>query len=220
MRVREYPEIDYWAIELESGELLPDIASKYVRISVPSGEYDCRAFVDDGYVMVDRTIEVKVPVARSKVDFARYCRMQVPLLAENKDVIRDIARKNFGLDHRFQVTFDENREAVAHHIMDAWIEEQNEIFQCRYKDMTVGYADVRELEECGNLPFIYMAAVEEKYRAAGAAMSLYASVFKHYQEQGVSHVYGRISSRNMAVMNLYATFGAQYANPYDIYIRK
>lgn len=219
MRVKKYQGLEYVAVELEDGEQLPMITEKYARLSVPAGMYRYE-LMTDGYIMVDRTIEVKVPIARSKIEFQKFCRMNVNLTYADSKAIYQVAQKSFHEDCRFQVTLSEERENLAAQILDVWLDEQEQVFQCNYKEKTVGFADVRYLDEYKGQPFIYLAAVDEKYRVSGAAMSLYASVFEYYKKLDTKFVYGRISSRNMAVMNLYATFGAQFAQPYDIYIKK
>lgn len=219
MRVKKYQGLEYVAVELEDGEQLPMITEKYARLSVPAGMYRYE-LMTDGYIMVDRTIEVKVPIARSKIEFQKFCRMNVNLTDADSKAIYQVAQKSFHEDCRFQVTLSEERENLAAQILNVWLEEQKQVFQCKYKEQVVGFADVRYLDEYKGQPFIYLAAVDEKYRVSGAAMSLYASVFEYYKKLDTKFVYGRISSRNMAVMNLYATFGAQFAQPYDIYIKK
>lgn len=219
MQVKKYQKLDYIAVDIEDGEQLPEISEKYVRLSVPSGRYQYE-LATAGYIMVDRTIEVKVPIARSKVEFQKFCRMSVSLTDADSKAIYQVAQKSFHEDCRFRVTLSEERENLATQILNVWLEEQKQVFQCKYKEQVVGFADVRYLDEYKGQPFIYLAAVDEKYRVSGAAMSLYASVFEYYKKLDTKFVYGRISSRNMAVMNLYATFGAQFAQPYDIYIKK
>jgi len=71
-----------------------------------------------------------------------------------------------------------------------------------------------------NQAFIRLAAVDEKYRVAGVAASLYAGAVEKCREQGIKKIWGRISSRNMSVMNLYASLGAVFSQPLDVYVRR
>ena len=67
--------------------------------------------------------------------------------------------------------------------------------------------------------FIHLAAVKERYRAAGAAVSLYAYAILVAQGRSYEKVYGRISSANTAVMNLYSLLGGTFNNPVDVFVR-
>ncbi len=218
MRVKQYPALDYAAVEMDREDGIPCRDEKYVRLSIPSEHDKQQEILQAGYVLADRTIEVKVPLGKSKVDFAKLRRMPVAVETSPKEQVYELALKNFGSDYRFQVCVSEGRE-LYRGILRQWIEEQSDVYLCRYKDKLAGFAEVRLLEEHGDAPFIYLAAVDEMYRSSGMAMSLYAAVFQDAKEKGYKHAYGRISSKNMAVMNLYASFGAMFANPYDIYIK-
>lgn len=219
MRIKRYPVLDYAAVEMDREDGIPHRDEKYVRLSIPSEHNKQQELLQAGYVLADRTIEVKVPLGKSKVDFVKFCRMPVTMETSPKEQVYELALKNFGNDYRFQVSFSECREELYQEILRQWVDEQADIFTCRFKGQLAGFADVRLLEERPDAPFIYLAAVDEMYRSSGMAMSLYASVFQNTKEKGYKHAYGRISSKNMAVMNLYASFGAMFANPYDIYIK-
>ena len=219
MRVREYKDLDYISVELQSGECMPTCSAGRQRVSIPSGGQQCRQMYQKGYLLADRTVAVKVPLGRGKVDFKKYCRMDVLLTGENRERVRQIAQAYFRRDFRFQVTFSDEKEALAEKILVFWLVDQDVFFQSRYQEAVAGFADVRCLAEYGGMPFLYLAAVDETYRAAGTAISLYAAVFQHYKELGADFAYGRISSANMPVMNLYAAFGARFFAPYDIYIK-
>jgi len=66
----------------------------------------------------------------------------------------------------------------------------------------------------------HLVAVEEKYRLSGAALGLYAKGIEVARERGYQKLVGRISSQNVAVMNIYAMFGAQFGDPQDIFFRR
>ena len=66
---------------------------------------------------------------------------------------------------------------------------------------------------------VHLAAVEAKYRVTGAAMGLYAKAIEVVRERGFKTLEGRISSFNTPVMNLYATFGAQFSEPQDVFLK-
>lgn len=219
MRIKQYPALKYAAVEADMHDAIPKIEEEHVRLSIPSERDIQPELFQAGYTLADRTIEVKVPLERNKVDFAKFCRMSVTLEQADKEQVYELALKNFGSDYRFLVSFSEHRAELYQGILKQWIAEQTDIFICRYKGKLAGFADVRLQEEYAGAPFIYLAAVDEMYRASGMAMSLYAFVFRYMKEQGYKYAYGRISSKNMAVMNLYTSFGAMFAKPYDIYIK-
>lgn len=220
MRVMRYSMLDYVSVELAMGDAIPEIEEKHVRFSIPTERGFQKELVQAGHVLVDRTIEVKVPLKKNKMDFSKFCRMPILLEPSRKEEIYELALHNFKNDRRFNVMLEPQDEKVYEGILHQWVDEQEDVFACNYKEKVIGFADVRLLETYSNVPFIYLAAVDEKYRASGAAMSLYAFVFQYMKEKGHNYVYGRISSQNMAVMNLYASFGATFANPYDVYIRR
>lgn len=220
MQQKEYPHLRYASIELEAGEEIPAGNFEYIRLSVPESFQRNREMTEAGFALIDRTVEVKVPIAGGKVDFSRFCRLPVVRSGENIERVRRIAKESFREDHRFLVTFSAEGGRLAEALIDAWVDETDVTFQCRCKDDVAGFADVVCSEQYGGMPFIRLAAVAPAYRIAGAAMSLYAAVFAHFRDAGARAVYGRISTRNMAVMNLYSSFGAQFAKPYDIYIKR
>ncbi len=219
MRLKKYPALDYAAIELDCCDAVPVMDESSVRLSIPTGYREQIEFIQSGYMLADRTIEVKVSVKKNKTDFQKFCRMPVEFAPSKKEEVFKLAKKSFNGDHRFRVNFDLHDEKIYEGLLRQWVEEQTDIFICNYKDILAGFADIRFPEEYSGAPFVYLAAVDDTYRTSGAAMSLYASVFQHMKEKGYHYVYGRISSKNMAVMNLYASFGAVFAKPYDIYIK-
>lgn len=220
MRYRYYPGIDHTSIELLAGEDLPVCESRYARISVPAGqEHAGELLRGRGYAMADRTLEVKVPLQHGAVDFDALCKLPVVRSDGYREAVREIAKASFTNDFRFRVSFSPEHGALASAILDEWVDEQGEVFVCLYKDMPVGFADVRRTEREDGAPFIYLAAVDARYRMTGAALSLYANVMRYYRDEGVRAVYGRISTANTAVMNLYIRLGAQASDPFDIYIK-
>ena len=66
----------------------------------------------------------------------------------------------------------------------------------------------------------HLVAVEEKYRLTGAALGLYAKGIEVARERGYQKLVGRISSQNVAVMNVYAMFGAQFSEPQDVFLKE
>ncbi len=222
MITRYYETCDYTEVngvserwELEGLRL----TSRYGRISVRSELGAGSLLADSGYRMTDRTIEVKLPLKNSRIDFAKQIRMRIEKTSCHNAGLFPLAERNFKEDSRFYVTYGKERDALSGKILRIWMDEMDEPFVCIYKDRPIGFLDVRFPEEYGGSPFVYLAAVEERYRLTGGAASLYAYACAYYKQQGMNRLYGRISSRNTAVMNLYASLGSQFLNPWDIFVK-
>ena len=50
-------------------------------------------------------------------------------------------------------------------------------------------------------------------------MGLYARAIQVARERGYRSLEGRISSLNTAVMNVYASFGAVFSDPEDVFLK-
>lgn len=220
MTIRYYEELQYTDINaVRAGEDIEDLplTSAYARISVLPG--NGRILEKKGYRMVDRTLEVKIPLQKTVIDYEK--KVRLPVEKKNCDIqeLLLLAERNFKDDSRFYITDTARRKEIANEILKIWIEEIKEPFVCIYQDKLIGFADVRYLDEYKGNPFVYLAAVDEKYRLTGAAVSLYASICVYYKACGKQYLYGRISSKNTAVMNLYASLGGQFMNPWDIFVK-
>lgn len=220
MTARYYEDLPYVQIDATNDgddmeRFACDIA--YARVSVLPGTG--KVLEKHGFRMIDRTLEVKIPLQKSTPDFEKKIRLPVERVTHVPGGILSLARRNFKDDSRFYVTDSAQRQELADGILKTWVDEIENPFICLYRDEVIGFADVRFLEEYHGNPFVYLAAVEEKYRLTGAALSLYAAVCMYYRGQGKQYLYGRISSKNTAVMNLYASLGGQFRNPWDIFVK-
>ena len=172
-----------------------------------------------GYCMIDRTVKVTIPLKES-MDFARYCR--IPLEIQEGEVelerISEIAEDSFLLDSRFMPTAQASEEDIRREIR-IWVERMQKCFVCRCKGEIAGFLELSYDESHPAEAEIKLAAVDAKYRVAGVALSLYAGVARFCREQGLKRLWGRTSSRNMPVVNLYATLGASFSLPLDVYAR-
>lgn len=220
MIIRHYEGLQYTDINaVQNSEDIEGVqlTSVYVRISVLSGSG--RALEEKGCRMMDRTLEVKIPLQKTGIDYEKKIRMSIEKKNWDRKELFSLAERNFKDDSRFYITGKAQRKEIANEILKIWIEEIKEPFVCIYQDKLIGFADVRYLDEYKENPFVYLAAVDEKYRLTGAAVSLYASICAYYKACGKQYLYGRISSKNTAVMNLYASLGGQFLNPWDIFIK-
>jgi GNAT superfamily N-acetyltransferase len=71
----------------------------------------------------------------------------------------------------------------------------------------------------GNLT-IHLAATDKKYRATGVGVSLYANAAIVGKQHGYGWLHGRIHTLNIPVINLYASLGATFSNPLDVFLKE
>ena len=90
-------------------------------------------------------------------------------------------------------------------------------YVCRFQKEIIGFIEIVKSAE--DSAVIRLAAVDPKYRLSGGALSLYAGIANLFKENGFRRIEGRISCKNMPVLNLYASLGANFSSPLDIYIR-
>lgn len=217
MKKTNYTDIDFESVELEEGEQDYQSKRRYSRISIPSHPENIRRFYEKGYLLVDRTLEVKIPLKRNLTDFEKYIRMPVIQTSDCMEEIREIAYDSFTLDNRFRVTTEDNWKEIYIKILDEWIGRMQMPYVCLYKEKPIGFMEITEDEK--GIPFIHLAATDEKYRLTGAGMTIYSYVVNQYKQFEKKAIMGRISSRNTAVMNIYTALGGQFSNPWDIFIK-
>lgn len=173
---------------------------------------------NEGYFMVDRTIKATIPIKNDR-DFSRLCRIPLERIDKLEDRIYEIAKQAFLPDSRFfdrtNTSDDEKRGSIC-----AFVDEMKSVYICRFRGEIAGFLEVLPDVENQNQAFIRLAAVDKKYRVAGVAASLYAGAVEKCREKGIKKIWGRISSRNMSVMNLYASLGAAFSQPLDVYVRR
>ena len=147
------------------------------------------------------------------------CRLKLEALSNTTDEIdriKQIAELSFLRDIRFLDAIPYDERDIKRNI-DAYVDDCNgKMYGNYFKGILVGFIEVVENLETKH-GVIRLAAVDEKYRMTGSAMSLYTGVVMRYRAEGFHSLTGRISSRNMPVMNLYAALGAKFSEPLDIY---
>ena len=136
-------------------------------------------------------------------------------VSELNERISEIAKKSFVQDVRF---FDSVPPVMNENILENFLSEMKTCYVCRVKNEIAGFIEVVESEENFSAE-IRLAAVDEKFRLSGAALSLYAGAANFLREKNFRKLIGRISTKNIPVVNLYATLGANFSRPYDIYFR-
>lgn len=189
----------------------------HVRVSLPDSVQNRQWMQENGYQLVDCTLDVTIRLKTVSADLQKAIRLEPVLTCDYKEEIKQLAKRNFVRDRRFHVETEYCPE-VAAQIIDGWVEEIPACYACIYKGNLIGFLALKEAED-GNSAHIHLAAVEERYRSSGAAMSLYAKAVQTGIEQGYQSITGTISCYNPAVMNLYAYLGGTFSNPQDIYLR-
>ena len=185
---------------------------RYEREVLPScadTEFD---MVQKGWYFADRTLKVSIQLAKVTADLKKFQRLPIVETEVYKDEIFRIAHESFTRDRRFHVAPKCNQDVSAA-MLRQWVDALGPTFVSLYHDRPVGFLNLKGNE-------VHLAAVEAKYRMTGAAMGLYAHAIEISRERGFKTLDGRISSINMPVMNLYASFGAQFSEPEDVFLRE
>ncbi len=185
---------------------------RYEREVLPScadTEFD---MVREGWYFADRTLKVTIQLAKVTADLKRLQRLPVVEASDYTEDIFRIAHESFTRDRRFHVA-PKCDQAISAVVLRRWVDELGPSLVCLYHEKPIGFLNMR-----GN--FVHLAAVEAKYRVTGAAMGLYARAIECAGERGYKTLDGRISSLNTPVMNLYASFGAVFSDPEDVFLRK
>lgn len=193
----------------------------HVRVSLPSDGESLVAMQQRGFVFADRTLGVEIATRLARTDLESFIRFDATMSPLDHRVSFDIARLAFVGDSRFYIdpfSGVEHAQEVAEWMLDRWIKDAGEALVVEIEGALAGFL-VPEVTDEGNL-FVKLAAVEPRYRVTGVALSLYASALKRACELGCAKIQGRISSRNVAVANLYAYLGAKFTEPQDVFLRK
>ena len=184
------------------------------RFFIDSARNDLAEFLrQKNFVFIDRTIQATIPL-KSSSDFKKFCRLPLET-SELNERISEIAKKSFTQDVRF---FDSVPPTFDEKILENYLSEMKSCYICRVKNEIAGFIEVVDSDEKSEC-IIRLAAVDEKFRLSGAALSLYAGAADLWKEKNFRKITGRISTKNFPVVNLYATLGANFSRPYDIYFR-
>lgn len=201
-----------------SVEFLSDLEKHYdiVKFFASAEIENIELLNKNGYVFVDRILDVLIPLSRVN-DYEKSIRLPIIKTNEYKKEILQIAQKSFHYDRRFHLKIEYNQQ-FANVVIADWIDRLDETYVCLYKDIPIGFLALIQIDNKNS--FVHLAAVDERYRMTGAAMALYAKAIQVSKENNYCNLNGRISSKNIAVMNLYANFDARFSNPIDIYIKE
>lgn len=187
------------------------------RIIEPTAAANEVARQQEGALWVDRTLGVTIVPSRVTVDLKRFMRLEMVETMEYREDILRIAESSFPYDRRFNLTADCDPQ-VRHEELKKWVDDLGPTWVALLKGRPVGFMNLRPVEGKPDTLAYHLVAVEEKYRPSGAALGLYAKGIEVARERGYQKLVGRISSQNVAVMNIYAMFGAQFSEPQDVFL--
>jgi hypothetical protein len=186
-----------------------------VRVTLPADTAIENTMRERGFVLVDRTLEVTIELNYTATDFSKLCRMAIIESDAFSDDILRIARLSFIDDRRFYITLHPDMQ-VADQALKDFVSNIDKSLVCFYKEKPIGFLALKAISPQSQ--FVYLAAVESEYRATGAALSLYAKAALLSKDEGFSQLKGRISSKNIAVINLYSYLGATFSTPLDTFL--
>ena len=213
----DYNNFSLTQIQAENAESVPVAEGKgYYRIEIPSNKSNVNVLFKKGYTFVERTLGVSINLNKSDIDYQKLIRFEIKQIQANNEDILKIALDSFPTDRRFHVQLDYN-DSISATIITVWVSKLSEVYACIYKDQIIGFVDIEPYN--GKDCFIHLAAVQKEYRATGAAVALYSYAILKAKEKGCSKIYGRISSANVAVMNLYTRLGGFFSDPIDVFLR-
>lgn len=215
--IKEYGPIRLFDAEAASPQAWDFADATHAKIILDSRPSSVVAMQQQGFLFADRTLKTSISLARCTVELDRMVRLPLAETREHRQDILRIACASFVDDRRFHIT-PHCDPAVAAMVLEEWVRELDDVLVCFFRDRPVGFLALKETAP--DSLFVHLAAVEERYRMTGAAMSLYAGACRLARERGYKKLEGRISSRNTAVMNVYATFGASFSEPRDIFLKE
>ena len=188
------------------------------KVILPSSIENEKLMKELGFSFADRTIQTSIQVSKLDLAFEKLIRLPIEETTDYKKEIESIALKSFPYDRRFHLRLDYDDNQLFEDIIKEWVNDLDKVLVAKYKDIIVGFLALKEIDE--STIFVHFAAVDEKYRLTGAAMSLYAKAVQIAKEKGYKKLDGRISTKNTAVMNMYSFFNAHFENPLDVYIKE
>jgi hypothetical protein len=215
--IRVYDNIRFLQIEAEKIENWNTADATHIRILIPATLENQITMQKNGFVFIDRSINVSINLQQIKKDYSKSIRMPIVQSGEYSDDIFRIASESFLEDRRFRLTQKENKK-ITLNVLKEWVDNLTEPYLCFHKSEVIGFLALKEIAP--KRSFVHLAAVSEKYRISGAAMSLYANAVKECIEKEYDSLEGCISSSNTAVLNLYAHFGATFSKPTDFFLKE
>ncbi|MEA5136741.1 MAG: GNAT family N-acetyltransferase [Candidatus Fimivivens sp.] len=215
-RFKSYSGIRLMDIECDKPYIWNATNATNVRVVMPSSNENMCAMIEKGFYPADRVLDVTINLSRSKLDFGKMIRTEPIIINNRRDEIFDIAKESFPFDRRFHLEVKYNN-AVAEKVIRGWVDDLEEYYVCMHQDQCMGFLSLTKMEDAA---FVHLAAVRQKYRLSGAALSLYAAAARDCKKLGINMLNGRISTLNTAVINLYSFLGGNFSNPMDVFLKE
>ena len=211
---RNYGKIRLLDIECDSPYDWQLDGATNVRVSMLASCENQAEMARRGFFHADRTLGVSIYLSRSMVDFASLIRAEPYISDERRYEVLTIAKQCFPTDRRFHIAPALN-QSIADTVLADWVDGLSQYYLYEYKSQPIGFLALTGDED---RRFVHLAAVLERYRASGAALSLYAAAARDCKAQGIRFLDGRVSTMNPSVINLYAFLGAKFSDPLDVYL--
>ncbi|MDD3429702.1 MAG: GNAT family N-acetyltransferase [Oscillospiraceae bacterium] len=198
--------------------LLSAAPADFLQATIPfTNTAAAQLLCQNGFYFADRFVTATINVKRSTYALAR-SRFALTCGTAQPQQMLPLAKEAFVTDRRFHLQRHYNPQ-LAGIILQSYLETaytQNwPVFYCTYKEELAGFL-VLQTDENG--AYVYLAAAAPKYQGSGAAIELYAAALDYCRTQGIGRMWGRISTANTAVANLYAMLGASFGLPEDVYL--
>jgi L-amino acid N-acyltransferase YncA len=216
-KIVHYGDVCVYETTFDDAASLGNVAVDSVYLRDASNKEALTRLQKAGFLFVDRTLLATISLAKQTQDTRKLIRLPMIETHAYRSEILAIAIAAFTEDRRFHV-MEQCNASVAEKVLKHWVDELDQVLVCLLKEQPVGFLALKELAP--DTLFIHLAAVEEKSRLSGAAMSLYARAVEIAKMRGYKKLQGRISSTNTAVMNIYSAFGATFSAPEDIMIKE
>ncbi len=171
------------------------------------------------FVFHNRTVLGTVSLKALSGPLFERARSQVEVDTRVDQAVYGLAYTAFPKDRRFHLKADFDQDfanAVLKSYIDHYSQQDVLVFRSMYKDELAGFTIV-QLKEGGACENV-LGAVSPLYQGRGIAIGLYTGMLKHLQNLGMKELSGRISTTNMASINLHIALGAKYSHPEDDYI--
>lgn len=188
-----------------------------LRVILPSDPVTNVQMASRGYVLGDRTLLCSISTRTLPDGFGKGARTKATMEQADHEAMFMLARRSFWGDRRFYITPGCDQE-IAELVLREWIAGLDEVLVCRVKGEYAGFLALTE--ESDSALCVNLAATDERFRLVGVAMALYTEAVRRAHENGYARLVGRISSRNIAVMNLYAHLGAKFSDPLDVFLKE
>lgn len=215
--MNEYGVVRLFDAEASEPETWDLSEATHVRITLDARSASEVEMQHQGFLFADRTLKTSIRLSHCPTYLDKMIRLPLVETKEYREDILRIACASFMDDRRFHI-LPECNAGIAEVVLKKWVEELETVLVCLFHEKPVGFLALKECTP--DSLFVHLAAVEERYRMSGAAMSLYAGACRLAIERGYKKLEGRVSSRNTAVMNVYAAFGASFSEPKDVFLKE